>query len=110
MTPRAPGRAVRPHGSRGSGASVRTSQVACQRLTASVNIRREGRKGGQTAAAPRGRKPRPMIGRVAQRESALTGEDEGCKGGRKERKKEAHAAAWNNNLVQSSSLGISEWC
>lgn len=54
-------------------------------MTACVNIRREGRKGGQTAAALRGRKPRPMIGRVAQREFALTGEDVGCKGGKKDR-------------------------
>lgn len=93
MTPRAPGRAVLPHGLGRSGAIVSTSRVACQGLTACVNIRREGRKGGQTAAGrwgERGRKPRPMIGRVAQRESALTGEDVGWKGKRKknQRKKE----------------------
>lgn len=97
MTPRAPERAVCPHGSGGSRASVRMSRVACQGLTACVNIRREGRKGGQTAAALRGRKPRPMMGGVAQRESALTGEDVGWKGA--ERKKEIKKEGAMSRLV-----------
>lgn len=58
-------------------------------MTACVNIRREGRKREQTAAALRGRKPRPMIGRVAQREFRS---DVGWKGNRKKEKKNERSA------------------
>lgn len=86
MTPPASVRAVQPHG---SGRKRSERQAESGGLSGLDRLRKhqERREGGgegsgegwQEAAALRGRKPLAMIGQVAQRESAPTGEDVGWK-------------------------------
>lgn len=102
------GGAVRRQGSGGGRASVRPSRAACQVLTTRVNMESEEREGeGKACGGAEGQEATANDWKSRSEGIGSDWEGRGMEG--KERKKEAHTAACNSNLIQSSTWGISEW-